>query len=76
MTLTSRDLIDDFLSQKRLAVVGVSRDPKDFTRKFFGEPWTWGFGKDLPVLIGIAAVRKKGFCFSLWPVSATQRCDP
>jgi len=27
----------DFLSQKRVAVVGVSRDPKDFTRGVFRE---------------------------------------
>lgn len=29
--------IQDFLGRKRLAVVGVSRDPKDFTRSLFQE---------------------------------------
>ncbi len=32
-----RDDIDDFLRQKRLAVVGVSRNEKDFTRMLFRE---------------------------------------
>ncbi len=35
--MTPRQTIDDFLSRKRLAVVGVSRNPKDFTRMLFGE---------------------------------------
>ncbi len=30
-------LANDFLAQKRLAVVGVSRDPKDFSRGLFRE---------------------------------------
>ncbi|MFC2076113.1 CoA-binding protein [candidate division KSB1 bacterium] len=30
-----RETIDDFLSQKRLALVGVSRNPKDFSRGVF-----------------------------------------
>ncbi len=37
MTSTTRDLIDDFLAQKRLALVGVSHDPKDFSRALFRE---------------------------------------
>ena len=35
--MTSRAQIDDFLGRKRLAVVGVSRNPKDFTRLLFHE---------------------------------------
>lgn len=35
MNTTSRHDIEDFLSRKRLAMVGVSRDPKDFTRGLF-----------------------------------------
>jgi uncharacterized protein len=37
MTTTTRELIDDFLAQKRLALVGVSRDPRDFSRQMFRE---------------------------------------
>jgi predicted CoA-binding protein len=32
---TTRNEIDDFLAQKRLAIVGVSRDPKDLSRSLF-----------------------------------------
>ena len=35
--MTPRETIDDFLACKRLAVVGVSRNPKDFTRAMFAE---------------------------------------
>jgi uncharacterized protein len=35
--MTSRRTIDDFLAAKRLAIVGVSRNPKDFTRTLFSE---------------------------------------
>jgi uncharacterized protein len=31
------NLIQDFLSQKRLAIVGVSRDPQTFSQKLFRE---------------------------------------
>lgn len=34
---TTRELIDDFWGQKRLALVGISRDPKDFTRLLLDE---------------------------------------
>jgi predicted CoA-binding protein len=36
MTTTRAD-IEDFLTQKRIAMVGVSRDPKDFSRSLFRE---------------------------------------
>ncbi len=35
--MTGRQTIDDFLARKRLAVVGISRNPKDFTRTLFAE---------------------------------------
>src|SRR5579859_2098969 len=31
------DTIENFLSQKRLAMIGISRDPKDFTAMLFNE---------------------------------------
>ena len=35
--MTTIQSIQDFLGLKRLAVVGVSRDPRDFTRTLFRE---------------------------------------
>src|SRR5581483_255418 len=35
--MTAKQPIDDFLSQKRFAFVGVSREPKDFSRALFRE---------------------------------------
>ena len=37
MTIAARGLITDFPAQKRLAVVGVSRNPRDFSRLLFRE---------------------------------------
>ena len=37
MNTTTRYDIQDFLSRKRLAMVGVSRDPKDFSRGLFAD---------------------------------------
>ena len=37
MTMTTREQIDNFLAQTRLALVGVSHDPKDFSREMFRE---------------------------------------
>src|ERR1017187_7078098 len=36
-SMSSLALVQDFLGQKRLAVVGVSRKPDDFSRKLFCE---------------------------------------
>jgi len=33
----SRRLIEDFLAEKRLAVIGVSRNPRHFSRRLFAE---------------------------------------
>ncbi len=35
--MSSMALVEDFLEQKRLALVGVSRKPEDFSRKLFCE---------------------------------------
>ena len=35
--MTARQDIDDFLARKRILMVGVSRNPKDFTRMLFRE---------------------------------------
>lgn len=35
--MTNKNFIDDFLAQKRIAVVGVSQRPKDFSRMLFHE---------------------------------------
>ena len=35
--MSSMQMIQDFLGQKRLAVVGVSRQPKDFSLALFRE---------------------------------------
>ena len=37
MPVTTRETIDDFLAQKRLAMVGVSTNPQDFSRSLFRE---------------------------------------
>jgi uncharacterized protein len=41
--MNSRQQIDDFLAQRRIAVVGVSRDPKHFSRTLFREFQTRGY---------------------------------
>jgi predicted CoA-binding protein len=43
MAMTTRELINDFLSQKRIAMVGVSRNPKDFSRALFRELLKQGY---------------------------------
>lgn len=35
--MTPQNLINEFLSQKRFAMIGVSRNPRDFSRTLFGE---------------------------------------
>jgi uncharacterized protein len=37
MLTTTHENVDDFLAQKRLAIVGVSGNPKDFSRGLFRE---------------------------------------
>ena len=40
---TNRADIDDFLAQRRIAMVGISRDPRDFSRKLFREMRSRGY---------------------------------
>jgi predicted CoA-binding protein len=53
--MTSRQTIADFLAHKRLAVVGVSRNPKDFTRVLFSELLRRGYDA-VPVNPNVAEV--------------------
>ena len=41
--MTTISSIQDFLAQKRIAIVGVSRDPKDFSRSLFREFQSRGY---------------------------------
>jgi predicted CoA-binding protein len=41
--MNTRQSIDTFLGRKRLAVIGVSRDPKDFSRMLFRELKSRGY---------------------------------
>ena len=43
MYTTSRPVIDDFLQQKRIAFVGISRNPQDFNRKLWAEMKQLGY---------------------------------
>lgn len=45
---SSLDVIEDFLAQKRIAIVGISRDPKDFSSALFREMHRRGY-EVLPV---------------------------
>ena len=53
--MTARKEIDDFLASKRLAIIGVSRNPKDFTRSLFREFRRRGYDA-IPVNPGMAEV--------------------
>ena len=41
--MTTLSLVREFLSQKRFAMIGVSRNPKDFSRTLFGDLLKHGF---------------------------------
>src|SRR4051812_19850949 len=43
MYTTTRPVIDDFLQQKRIAFVGISRNPQDFNRKLWAEMKRLGY---------------------------------
>jgi predicted CoA-binding protein len=53
--MTTRIVIDEFLRQKRIAVVGVSRNPKDFSRALFREFVKRGYDV-VPVNPNVAAI--------------------
>ncbi len=46
--MDERDLINEFLAHKRLAVVGVSRAPRDFSRRLFRDLRNFGY-EPIPV---------------------------
>jgi uncharacterized protein len=52
---TTRNDIDDFLAQKRLALVGVSRNPEDFSRGLFRDLRQRGYDM-VPVNPGMTEV--------------------
>ena len=64
MTTTLRQ-IDDFLALKRIAVVGVSHEPKDFSRLLFRELKQRGYDL-VPVHPRAAASLKKPAGKRLW----------
>lgn len=41
--MTQRSQIESFLSQKRVAMIGVAREPKDFSRSLMHELWKRGY---------------------------------
>lgn len=58
---TANVAIDEFLAQKRIAFIGVSRNPKDFSRMLFRELRQRGYElipvhREAPEIEGIAAV--------------------
>src|SRR5512140_294315 len=57
-----RAQIDEFLQQKRIAFVGVSRNPNDFTRKLFDEFCKQGFDL-VPVNPGVKEIAGRK-CFA------------
>src|SRR5579871_2093967 len=65
MSKTDRKAIDGFLSQKRLAVVGVSRNAKDFSRSVFREFERRGYDV-VPVNPGATELEGK-HCFAHVP---------
>lgn len=62
MTTTDRNTIDEFLSQKRLAMVGVSRNARDFSRSVFREFEKQGY-EVVPVNPGATELEGKR-CFA------------
>ena len=57
--MASKRAIDSFLSCRRIAVVGVSRDPKDFSRAVLRELLKRGYDV-VPVSPALAACRQAG----------------
>lgn len=52
---TTRSEIDDFLAQKRIAIVGVSRNTRDFTRMLYKEFLKRGY-EAIPVNPGVPKI--------------------
>ncbi len=62
MIKTTHEDIEDFLAQKRLALVGVSRNPKDFSRGLFRDLCRRGYDM-VPVNPGVSEVEGQK-CFA------------
>jgi len=60
--MTTRELINDFLGQKRLAIVGVSRNARDFSTALFREFLKQGYDA-VPVNPSASSVEGRP-CFS------------
>lgn len=60
--MTALAHVNDFLSHRRLAVVGVSRNPRDFTRTLFREFLSRGYDA-VPVHPGVAEIEGRP-CFA------------
>ena len=59
--MATKKQISHFLQPKRLAVVGVSRNPKDFTRTLFGEFVSRGYDA-VPVHPGVSEIDGRPCC--------------
>jgi uncharacterized protein len=66
--ITTRADIEDFLTQQRIALVGVSRDPKDFSRSLFREMRKRGYDM-VPVNLFAEDIEGEEFFQSLHSVS-------
>jgi uncharacterized protein len=60
--IASLDLIEDFLAEKRIAMIGVSKNPKDFSVSLFDELCRRGYDI-VPVNPNVADVRGRR-CFA------------
>ncbi len=77
--MSSLRQIEDFLSQKRMAMIGVSRDPRDFSRTLFRELAARGYDI-VPVNPAVSLVDDR-HCYDLIgeilpPVSAALLMTP
>lgn len=59
--MTPHETIDDFLAQKRMAMVGISRKPADFSRSLFRELRRRGYDV-VPVNPGVKEVEGQPCC--------------
>ncbi len=60
--MNTRERIDDFLGRKRIAMIGVSRNPRDFSRNLFREFVARGYDM-VPVNPSLSEVEGRP-CFS------------
>ncbi len=55
MSIATRETINDFLAQKRIAIAGVSRDPKHFSRAVYNEFKQRGY-EVIPINPGVTEI--------------------